>query len=112
MTDPAALTPEDIRAELHKIESLIQVANRLIGEGRIIDLSALESRTHTACDAAVALEAQESRRLLPDLERVISNLDTLTENLTQRFGDFPNLQDATTPSTAAMAYGRSQPEGR
>ncbi|NKB43989.1 MAG: hypothetical protein GKS03_06875 [Alphaproteobacteria bacterium] len=107
MSNPRAWTASDIRSELTKIESLIVAAGRLIGEGRLIDLSALEGRTHEACDAAVALEGQTSRDLLPDLERVISNLDTLAEQLATRFGDLPNLQNETAPSAAASAYGRS-----
>lgn len=111
MTDTRLRSTSDIKAELNRIDSLINAANRLIGEDRLIDLAALESRTHAACDAAIALEGNEGRELLPDLERVISNLDELAENLTRRFGGLPNLNEETTPSSAAMAYGRSHSGG-
>ena len=107
MSESKDWSASDIRSELTRIESLIVAAGRLIGEGRLIDLSALEGRTHAACDAAVALEDETSRDLLPDLERIISNLDTLAEQLANRFGDIPNLQNETAPSAAASAYGRT-----
>lgn len=111
MTKTVLKSASTIKTELTRIDSLINAANRLIGEDRLIDLAALESRTHAACDAAIALDGNESRELLPDLERVISNLDELAESLNRRFGDLPSLNEETTPSSAAMAYGRSQSGG-
>ena len=81
----------ETHSELHKVESLIATASRLVSEGRLIDLSALQTRTQTACDAVVSLSAKESRSLLPDLEKVISDLDLLTAKLKEQFGDLPNL---------------------
>ncbi len=108
MTERRPETHGEIEAELTKIESLISTAVRLVGEGRLVDLSALERRTLHACDAAVALPSDESRSLLPVMERLIGSLDELTERLTVEFGDLPKLQGEAAPITAASAYHDTQ----
>ena len=112
MTDHVLTTPTHIKAELTKIESLIVAASRLVGDGRLIDLSTLERSTASACDAAVALPALENLPLLPIMEHLIESLDDLTKRLTEEFGSLPKLQGEAAPSTAAMAYGRSQSQDR
>lgn len=108
MTDSSKWSIADVRAELDKIESLVSTAARLINDGRMIDLGALLRRTQDACDAAVALGPQDGKSLLPDLELIIAKLDSLTDQLNDRFGALPNLQDEAAPKAAASAYGRLQ----
>ncbi|MEQ8735042.1 MAG: hypothetical protein RIC29_08965 [Rhodospirillaceae bacterium] len=112
MTDMQQPSLSETHSELHKVGSLIATASRLVSEGRLIDLSALQTRTQTACDAVVSLSAKESRTLLPDLEKVISDLDLLTAKLKEQFGDLPNLQNETTPRIAASAYSRNESTGQ
>ena len=112
MTDMQSPSLSETRSELHKIESLIATASRLVSEGRLIDLSALQTRTQTACNAVVSLAAKESRSLLPDLEKVIADLDILTAKLKEEYGDLPNLQNETAPRTAASAYSRNESTGQ
>lgn len=108
MTEPRPQARSDIEAELSKIDSLIATASRLVNDGRLVDLSALERRIVAACDAAVALPAYDSRPLLPVMKQIIVNLDDLTLHLSARFGDLPKLQGEAAPVTAASAYGQFQ----
>lgn len=107
MTSLDEWTVSAVRAELEKIESLVATAARLISDGRMIDLGALVQRTQQTCDAAVSLKPQESKSLLPDLELVITHLDALSDQLNERFGSLPNLQNEAAPGVAASAYGRA-----
>ena len=96
-----------LKDELLKIESLIATAVRLLDEGRVVDLAALEERTRRACDAALALPKAESKPLVPAMEALLAALDALTANLRDRFGDIPSLTSLIGSDTAAGAYGQT-----
>lgn len=98
---------EAIGAELNKIESLIATAVRLLDEGRVVELSALQERTKRVCDAALALPREDSRPLIPALESLLGGLDALTANLSRRFGDLPSLSNLVGADTATSAYGQT-----
>lgn len=97
----------DLNADLLKIESLISTAVRLVEEGRVVDLAALQDRTKHVCDAAVQLPVDDARPLIPAMESVLTQLDALTENLTKRYGDLPALTARVGSDTAASVYGRT-----
>jgi hypothetical protein len=104
---PNHMDVEIIRAELLKIESLIATAVRLLDEGRVVELSALQERTKRVCDAAVRLPKSESAPLIPAMETLLSSLDALTTNLNRRFGDIPTLASMVGADTATSAYGQT-----
>jgi hypothetical protein len=98
---------DSIHAELLKIESLIATAVRLLDEGRVVELSALQERTKRVCDAALGLPRTESRTLVPAMEALLNALDALTANLSGRFGDIPNLSSPAASDSVASAYGQA-----
>lgn len=98
---------ETIEAELVKIESLIATAVRLLDEGRVVELSALQERTKRVCEAALALPRDGSRPLIPAMEALLAALDALTANLSRRFGDMPSLANLVGADTATSAYGQT-----
>lgn len=105
MTEAAQL--ETVKAELLKVDSLIGTAIRLLTEGRVVELSALEARTRQVCDAALALSADERKALIPAMEALLAGLDTLTGNLNEKFGDLPALSSTVGADTASSAYGQA-----
>jgi hypothetical protein len=90
-----------------KVESLIATAIRLLEDGRIVNLAALQGRTKQVCDAALALPRAESRTLVPAMEALLTALDTLAAKLNDRFGDLPSLSGHVGADAAASAYGQS-----
>jgi hypothetical protein len=96
-----------LKDELLKIESLIATAVRLLDEGRVVDLAALEERTRRACDAALALPRAETKPLVPAMEALLAALDALTINLRGRFGNLPTLASLIGSDTATSAYGQT-----
>ncbi len=104
---PNHMDTEIIKAELLKIESLIATAVRLLDEGRVVELSALQERTKRVCDAAVRLPKSENAPLIPAMEALLTSLDSLTANLNRRFGDIPTLANMVGADTATSTYGHS-----
>jgi hypothetical protein len=98
---------DTIKAELVKIESLIATAVRLLDEGRVVELSALQERTKRICDTALSLPKAQTEPLLPALEALLASLDALMVNLSKRFGDIPSLSSMIGADTASFAYGQS-----
>ncbi|MSO73423.1 MAG: hypothetical protein EXQ84_07465 [Rhodospirillaceae bacterium] len=96
-----------LKDELLKIESLIATAVRLLDEGRVVDLAALEQRTKRACDEALGLPREDARPLVPAMEALLTALDALTANLHERFGDLPTLSNLVGSDVATSAYGQA-----
>ena len=100
-------TPDAIKAELVKIESLISTAIRLLDDGRVVNLAALQTRTKEICDSALALHRDESKPLVPAMEALLVALDNLTGKLNNRFGDMPTLASLVGSDAAAHLYGQT-----
>ena len=107
MSNQLPANADTIKADLVKVESLIATAIRLLDEGRIVNLSALQGRTKQVCDAALALSRDDSRPLVPAMETLLTALDTLTAKLNDRFGDMPSLTGHVGSDAVASAYGQS-----
>ena len=87
--------------ELDKIESVVAAAHRLLAEGRLIDLSALDGRTRALCEAMLTLPVAEAVTLAARLEALLGSLDGLGAALQSRFGDIPVMPSH---GSAAAAY--------
>ena len=83
MTNPQAPTPRDpeVGAEVDKVTSLIAGARQLIGEGKSVDLSALESRVTGLCETINGMEDDDARRLKDPLAAILAGLDRLEADL-------------------------------
>ena len=102
MTDSAiAIDPDAVGLELEKIESLIAGAYRLVTEGRLIDLSALDGRVRSLCEAVLQLPGPEARAAVNNLQRLLGGLDGLSAALQTRFADLPIMPNH---GSAAAAY--------
>ena len=98
---------ETVKAELVKVDSLIGTAIRLLSEGRVVELSALEARTRQVCNTALALNADDRKALVPAMEALLGGLDKLTADLNEKFGDLPALTSTVGADAASSAYGQA-----
>ncbi|MGB0696397.1 MAG: hypothetical protein ACPGOY_12170 [Rhodospirillaceae bacterium] len=73
------------------IESVVQTAQRLIGEGRDVDLNALEAKVSKAMGAVLSLPEDQRRPMIPRLEGLISLLDTLEAAVKDRLETLSTL---------------------
>jgi len=69
--------PAPICEEIDKAASLIATAARLLAQGAMIDLAALEPKVRQICEAVAGLDPGEGRALRPGLEALIEDLDRL-----------------------------------
>src|SRR5262249_18908661 len=97
----AAVAAEGVTLELAKIESLIAGAHRLVTEGRLIDLSALDGKVRSLCEAVLDLRGPEARAAVHKLQSLLGSLDGLSAALQNRFGELPVLPSH---GGAAAAY--------
>ncbi len=104
MSDPGTTLFAAVEAaatELSKLEALIAGAHRLLAEGRVIELSALDNRTRTLCKAVLDLPGPEGRAMIAKLEKVLDSLDGLSAAMQEKFGDMPVMPSH---GNAAAAY--------
>jgi hypothetical protein len=106
MTDAIAEL-ETVKAELLKVDTLVATAVRLLGEGRVVDLTALEARTRAVCDSALALSDDDRKALVEPMENLLAALDKLTADLNTRFGDVPALSSMVGADAVSSAYGQA-----
>jgi hypothetical protein len=78
------MTADLVRQELEKATSMVTAARRLLMTGTMVDLSALEGRVRLICETLAAMERQEGRDLLPDMETLIADLDRLSAAIHDR----------------------------
>jgi hypothetical protein len=73
-----------LREELDKAASLVLTARRLLGTGTMVDLSALEGKVRFICEQLVAMDRDCGRPLLPAMEALIGDLDSLAQAIQER----------------------------
>lgn len=106
--DPVRMdVDKPVRMDVDKASSLVSTARRLLGEGRQVDLSALEGKVHDACYGIAALPVHEGRVLLPDLEELMTALDDLTADLTAQFHSMADPR----PDAGRVARAYAGPDG-
>lgn len=94
MSDPTATPRQDIEDDIAKVVSLVETAHRLLGEGRMVDLSALEDKVRGLCQAikeapqgTVAGLAERVAGVIADLDRLAAGLTEHHKQLSQRLDD-------------------------
>ena len=78
---PAKPRPEVVR-QAEKVAALIVAARRHLAVNSMIDLSALEGKVRTLCDAAGDAPAKDAEEIGCSIAAILKNLDRLTAELT------------------------------
>lgn len=108
-SSPPSASHRDARAAIDGIIAHITAARRSLGQGHPISLAPLEDLTRAACRTVAALPADDRRALRTLLEAVLYDLDTLSADLTARYGTLARRADhgGRRPPTVGDAYRRS-----
>ena len=109
MTEPHASTPSDSRhpdlgAQVDKVTSLIAGARQLVGEGKSVELSALEVRVATLCQAIARMPAGDAPRLKDPLAAILGDLDGLEADLRRQHQTATQENEDGKRHRAASAY--------
>lgn len=100
-----------IREELEKTASLISGARRLMGEGRNVDLSALEERTRAVSAAVQSAPKAIAQGYAEHLDALMAALDALESDLETQHQALEDGLDAIRRREAQGAYkGTQQPD--
>ncbi|HEY9078921.1 hypothetical protein [Magnetovibrio sp.] len=102
MTDMSEAT---IREELEKAASLISGARRLMGEGRHVDLSAMEERVRAITQAISAAAPEVAATYKEHLQALIDALDVLEQDLQTHHQAMEDSINAIRHREAHDAYG-------
>ncbi len=107
MRQPHANPPPEFRPEVEKVTSLITTARRLLAEQKMVDLTALEGKVGTLCEAIRHVPAEESAAAKASLTAILEDLDRLAAELTAQNEDV-NAQTVNTARRQAMeAYPKT-----
>lgn len=119
MTDTPAGTPPgdatpDVMDELDKVASVVATARRVLAEGRMVDLSALEGRVAALCEGLRDVAPENREAAAQAVGRLLADLDGLEADIRTQFGDA--LADepdsgAAVRRRATDAYGGPKPGG-
>ena len=74
----------DVATQAHNIAALVKTAGRMVGEGKSVDLSALEGRVRALRDAVGETAPADAAALRGILAGVIADLDRLAAGLAER----------------------------
>ena len=96
---------EKLSMDLQAAEQMIARIRAEAAAGQTIDLSPLETRVETLCQAVEALPAQQARRLRVNLLALLEDFDQLAKVLKANLGQLTEqLGAATERRRAALAY--------
>jgi len=78
MTSPSN---EPIQQLIEKVASFVETAQRLIYQSKIVDVTALEIKTVQLCEALEKLPPNESKPLVPTVEKLFKSIEQLEKDL-------------------------------
>ncbi len=95
-----------LHGDMAAVAAALAEAGAQADSGAMIDLSGLDARVATLCEAAEALPREQGRALLPDLEAMIAALNALAATLSRQRDLAAGTETHTARQRAAAVYGR------
>lgn len=74
-------TAADISQQMEKVESLLNTSKRLLQEGKMVDLSALEDRIRELSDSLNKCDPETSRPFIEPVNNLIDSLEGIETSL-------------------------------
>ena len=78
MSNPTAA---EISQQMEKVESLMSTSRRLLKEGKMVDLSALEERIRELTDNLKKCDPETAKPFIPAVHKLIDSLEGIEQNL-------------------------------
>ncbi len=101
----SAIARPDVARQAEKVAALIIAARRHLAANSMIDLSALEGKVQTLCDAAADVPAQDAEEIRCSITAILEDLDRLTVELTAQRDKIVGTIEDTLRQQATGAYG-------
>ena len=106
MNGPDDTAGETAAEEANKVVSLIATARKLIGEGKRIDLAALEGKVARLCESVKEAPSGDREELKSAIAAILDDLDRLETELRARIVEIGGIGDEETALKAADAYNK------
>lgn len=97
-------TAADIQSQLEKADSLINAAARLLVDGQMVDLSALEERVRELSQSLTRADGETSKPFIKPVGKLIDSLDQLEKDLAAYQQNLQNGQERMNRQKAQNAY--------
>ncbi len=94
----------DVAQEIDKVASVVATARRLLAQGKLVDLSALEEKVRCVCEAIRSRPGEQPEQLQDAMLAAISDLDRLAEDLRQRFAGILQEPEEAAAARVVAAY--------
>lgn len=101
----------DILLQAEKISSLIATARALMGDGKNVDLSNLESKVQVLCDNAQNTELEHPKDVQAALRAIVDDLDKLDHEMTSQHQHVGGASLEDSIKRAIDAYSHDKEEG-
>lgn len=95
---------DDIESKTQKIAALINAARRLLADGQIVDLSALQGKVKELCLTIESNPPNEESGIKESVNEIILSLDSLARDVQSQFDGLAGSLGATTLQNATKAY--------
>jgi len=95
---------DDIDNKTQKVAALINAARRLLADGQIVDLSALQGKVKELCLAIESNPPSEESNVTESVNEIILTLDSLAREVQSQFDGLAGTLGTTDRQRAAKAY--------
>lgn len=106
MTGPGA---SEISQQLEKVESIISTASRLVDEGKMVDLAALQDRVAELTEMIKLANPETASPFRPSLQKLIDSLDNLEAGMEALHREVTKAEALMEQKKARSAY-KNDPE--
>jgi len=95
---------DDIESKTQKIAALINAARRLLADGQIVDLSALQGKVKELCLTIESNPPSQESGIKESVDEIILSLDSLARDVQSQFDGLAGSLGATALQNATKAY--------
>ncbi len=107
---PASISSSQIEGEIQKVSSLIETAQQLLADHKMVDLTALREKVETLCRTIEQVQPEDTERVIKAITGIGQNLDKLSVALTVQNKSVIAQSRGATGMHAAVAYGKKEKE--
>lgn len=107
---PAGPATSPIDGEIRKVSSLIETAQHLLSEHKMVDMAALRDKVETLCRTIEEVKPEDAERVIRAITEITRNLDTLSAALTFQNESVTAQSRGATGMQASAAYNKGKKE--
>ncbi len=100
--------PDQFKNDLKRVLSLIRTGQRYLEDGKVVELSALESRIADLCEQARTLAPEQRQEVAPLLASLTEELGQFETRMQQEYSDIQRqLRGISNTAQATNAYAQA-----